>query len=83
MTVTMVVQLRGHLRWRDALPLCAAVVVGTVVGGALFIRVPEPVIRRIVGGALILASIMGLLRPGMLHFLRRRIWAWPPGFLSG
>ncbi len=83
LTLIMLVQLRGHLRWRDALPLCLGIIIGTLVGVVVFANLPSSVIRRIVGGTLILASVMGLLRPGLLHFLRRRLWAYPLGFMGG
>lgn len=83
LTLTMLVQLRGHLRWREALPLCSGIIIGTLVGVAVFANLPSSVIRRIVGGTLIMASVMGLLRPGLLHFLRQRFWAYPLGFMGG
>ncbi len=83
LVLTMLVQLRGHLRVRDALPLCSGIIIGTFVGGVVFVSLPPSVIRRIVGGTLILASVIGLLRPGLLHFLRRRLWGYPLGFMGG
>ena len=79
----MAFHLRGHVRLRRTLPLAVGVIIGTVLGVSVLTALGSGTIRHLVGWAVIVASVLGILRPGVMRALRGTWQAYPMGFLAG